>query len=183
MTLSLYEQAERFLIDAFTKAGKPTDVQHGQRTAYWIREFYPAADEALLVAGLLHDIERAFYGDWKKGSDDPAALRKHQDLSAEEAMKFLRGISVSEAIIERVGNLIRYHETGGDDDQNVLCDADCLAYFEEKASRWAKRSVEEGSQVEMRRRLEYYFSRFKSPRARQLAQPYFEEAINLLVIE
>ena len=38
----------------------------------------------------------------------------------------------------RVRMLVKKHEVGGDEDQDLLCDADCLAYMEEKAVRLAK---------------------------------------------
>jgi hypothetical protein len=116
MPSSIYSQAEQFLIDSFTKAEKPTDVLHGQRTAYWIKQLKPVADEALLVAGLLHDIERAFNGDWKNHSADPEILQRHSDLSAVEAVKFLRSINAEDRYIERVRHLISKHEVGGDAD-------------------------------------------------------------------
>lgn len=85
----LYQRVEQFMTQAFTKAGAIGNVSHHQRTVHWVKELKPDAGEALLIAGMLHDIERAFNGDWKAGSDDPEKLRKHQDLSAEVAEKFL----------------------------------------------------------------------------------------------
>ncbi len=61
--MSFLQRTEQFVIEAFTKVDKPTDIFHAQRTAYWIRQLEPNADEALLVAGLAHDIERSFNGD------------------------------------------------------------------------------------------------------------------------
>lgn len=174
---SLYEQSEQFLIDAFTKAERPTDIIHGQRTAHWIAQLKPGADEALLLAGLLHDIERAINGDWKNhATDSPEMLQKHSDLSAEEAAKFLRGMGADEPLIERVKHLISRHEVGGDADQDVLCDADCLAFFEEKAMRNAKLLKQEGRQAEMRKRLDYVFGRIISIQGQQIARPFYEEA-------
>jgi hypothetical protein len=180
MTSSLYEKAERFLIDAFTRADKPTDTLHGQRTAYWITQLQPEADEALLVAGLLHDIERAINGDWKNHSDAPELLQKHSDMSAEVATEFLRGEGAVEVFIERVRHLISRHEVGGDEDQNVLCDADCLAFFEEKALRNAKKLKQEGREAEMRHRLDYVLSRITSSRGREIARPFYDDAHRLL---
>lgn len=181
MTTLLYKQAEQFLIDAFIKADRPTDVVHGQRTAHWIAQLKPGADEALLLAGMLHDIERAINGDWKNHStDNPEMLQKHSDLSAEEAAKFLRGVGADETLIERVKYLISRHEIGGDADQNVLCDADCLAFFEEKAMRNAKLLKQEGREAEMQQRLNYVFGRIHSEEGRRIATPYFKEAMEFL---
>ena len=183
MTPSIYKKSEQFLTDAFTKANRSTDIIHGQRTAYWIAQLKPGADEALLLAGLLHDIERAVNGDWKNHStDNPEMLQKHSDLSAEEVAKFLRSAGACEPLIERVKHLISRHEVGGDADQDILCDADCLAFFEEKAMRNAKILKQEGRQAEMRQRLDYVLSRIISPRAKDIARPFYDAAMNELLV-
>jgi len=134
----------------------------------------------LLVAGALHDIERAFYGDWKKGSDDPALLKKHQDLCALEAEKFLRSERAGEDFIKKIKFLISRHEVGGDEEQTILCDADCLAYFEEKALRHAKESKLDGRENEMINKLKFNFNRISSLQARKIAQPFYDEAMEVL---
>ncbi|KKR21503.1 MAG: hypothetical protein UT48_C0007G0024 [Parcubacteria group bacterium GW2011_GWE2_39_37] len=178
--MNLYQKIEQFVTDAFTKANKPTDVFHAQRTVHWIKELKPDADEALLIAGLAHDIDRAFNGDWKRGSFDPDFLRKHQDLSAIEVEKFMKEENASKELVEKVKNLIANHEVGGDEEQNVLCDADCLAYFEEKAMRWAILAKHEGKEGEMIEKIKYYFSRFKSEKAKAIARPFYDNVINFL---
>jgi len=74
------------MVDAFTRAEASGNISHHQRTIYWIKELEPNANEALLIAGMLHDIERAFNGDWKAGSQDPEKLRKHQELARPREM-------------------------------------------------------------------------------------------------
>lgn len=176
----MFDKVEQFVLDAFTKAGAPSNISHHQRAVHWIKKLKPEADEALLIAGMAHDIERAFHGDWKKGSDDPELLRKHQDLSAVEIEKFLRHEGAKEKLIARVKHLVSHHETGGDEDQNVLCDADCLAFLEEKAVKLAERSKQEGNVHEAGRRIHMVFKRISSPKARQIAHLWHEEAILLL---
>ena len=164
--MELLEKAEQFITKALEKAENNHDLIHSQETVYWIKQLKPDADVALLVAGALHDIERAFYGDWKAGSSEVEALRKHQDMSAEEAEKFLRQEKVSEDIIERVKHLISAHETGGDEDQNILCDADVLAWFEDKAVRNIKKHKTQGKPKEaMKEKLDYLMSRLSTDKA------------------
>ena len=164
------------MADAFAKAGVASNISHHQRTVYWIKYLKLDAHEALLLVGILHDIERAFNGDWKAGSDDPKKLRRHQDLSAMEAEKFLRQEGAAEQLITEVMQLIKHHEEGGDADQSVLCDADCLAYFEEKALKKAKQFKGQGKAEEFKKKLKYYFSRITSPQARAIAQKWYNEA-------
>ena len=178
MDSALYHQTERFVIKIL--GNNPNDLFHAQRTAEWIKRLKPEADVALLISGLAHDIERAVYGDWKAGSDDPDKLQKHQELSAKEIEKFLRQEQADEEIIERVKDLVLHHEQGGTKDQNILCDADCLAYFEEKALRNAKKYKQAGKTEEFKKKLEYVFSRIHSSKAKQIAQKWYAEAIDEL---
>lgn len=176
--MEIYNKAEKFVIDALEKADNQNDIIHAKRTAYWVKQLRPDADEALLAAAIAHDIERAIYGDWKKGSDDPEALRKHQDLSAIEIEKFLKGESVDESFIEKVKYLIEHHEEGGDDDQNALCDADCLSFFEDKSLRRVRKWKEQGkTKEEMRKNMDYYFSRIITPKAKDIAKKWYDKAL------
>lgn len=177
---SITKKVEQFVEDALTKADNPKDIFHAKRTAYWIKQLKTDADDALITAGLAHDIERAFYGDWKKGSSDPKMLEKHQMLSAQVTEEFLRSENCDEQFIERVKTFIEHHEEGGNEDQNILCDADVLAYFEEKALRNAKKYKKKGRANEMKKKLAYVFSRLHSNEAKKIAQPHFDEAMQIL---
>ena len=176
--MEIYAKAEKFVTDTLEKGDNQNDIVHAQRTVYWVKQLKPDADEALLVAAVAHDIERAIYGDWKKGSDDSVALRKHQDLSAAEIEKFLAEEGVDKIFIERVKNLVAHHEEGGDAEQNILCDADCLAFFEDKALRRVQKWRELGkTKDEMRHNLDFYFSRLTSTAAKAVAQKWYDLAV------
>lgn len=176
--MEIYNKTEKFVVNILEKAENSNDIIHAKRTAYWVQQLNPNADEALLVSAVSHDIERAIYGDWKKGSDDPEALRKHQDLSATEIEKFLKSEDVNEEFIARVKHLVAHHEEGGDDDQNVLCDADCLSFFEDKALRRVRKWKEQGkTREEMRKNMNFYFSRIISGQAKNIAKNWYDEAL------
>jgi len=180
MDNNLYNKAKEFVLDAFAKAGLERDIVHAQSTAYFIKELKPEADETLLIAGLSHDIERAFNGDWKKGTDDPAMLKKHQNLSADEIGKFLLSAGADEKIINRVKRLVSQHEVGGDEDENILCDADCLAFLQDKALRVVTKAKEANNTKEAKRRINMVFSRIHTPKAKQIAQKWYDEAMKEL---
>lgn len=179
--MELLQKTEQFIVNAFTEKNLKGDVLHHQRTAYWISQLKPDADEALLIAGMSHDIERAFHGDWKAGSSDPDKLKMHQELSASDVERFLIQQEASEEFIERVRDLILHHEEGGTEDQSVLCDADCLAYFEEKAVRNAIKAKQEGRAEENKKRLLYVFNRIHLPKAKEVAMRWYSEALKELV--
>lgn len=173
--MDLYNKVEKFVVDAFMKVDKKNDVEHSKRTAYWIKKLKPDADEALLIAGVAHDIERAFYGDWKKGSFDPNALKKHQDLSAAEIEKFLIQENIDKKFIERVKMLVAHHEEGGDEDQNTLKDADTISFFERNFSNFISKTDKEQSKL----KFDGMFNRTTSEKAKQIARPLYEKALKL----
>jgi len=92
----------------------------------------------LLIVAIAHDIERAFreptYEEKFKGSSkgfaDKGHLTDHQQKGAEIMAEFLKKQGANEGLIERVKMLILKHETGGNDDQNLLKDADSVSFFE-----------------------------------------------------
>ena len=176
--MEILEKAQKFVAEILAKKKDNSDLIHSEKTVYWIKNLRPDADEALLVAGALHDIERAIYGDWKAGSSEEEALRKHQDLSAEEAEKFLAQISASQEFIERVKHLISAHETGGDEDQNILCDADVLAWLEDKAPRNVRKHKAEGKPKEaMKEKLDYLMGRLSTEKAKEIARKFYDKAV------
>jgi len=55
-----------------------------------------------------------------------------------------------------------------------------LAYFEEKALRHAKESKLDGRENEMINKLKFNFNRISSLQARKIAQPFYDEAMEVL---
>ena len=179
--MDLYKKAEQFMVTVFTKAGMLAGIKHHERTVYWIKKLEPDAGEALLIAGILHDIERAVNGDWKAGSMDPEALKKHQNLSASEAEKFLIAQSADTGLIKKVKEFIAHHEEGGDEEQNILCDADSMVYMENNAVRHAEEYKQRGkTREEVKKKLDYVFTRITSQKAKQIAFGWYKESLKML---
>ena len=169
--------------ESFTKAEMPTGVLHHERTVYWIKKLKPNASESLLIAGVLHDIERALYGDWKKGSMNKKLLDKHQKLCAREAGKFLESIGANKKIIDEVKHLIIKHEEGGDTKQNTLNDADSLVYLENQAHRHAREYKKRGkTKKQMKDKFDYILNRLQTRKAKQIAKKngWYEKAVKIL---
>lgn len=160
------------MVDAFERANDTANISHHRRTVHWIQKLKPDAGEALLIAGTLHDIERAFHGDWKAGSSDPEKLARHQELSSQEAEIFLRSEKADEWLIAEVKRLIEHHEEGGDEDQNILCNADVLAWLEEKAALKAQINKAQGTEKEFRKKLDYLYGRIKPEHAKAIAHEW-----------
>lgn len=179
--MDFYNKTKQFVAEIFTKADDLNGVKHHERVDYWVTQLEPNADEALRTAAISHDIERGINGDWKASSTDPDKLRKHQDLCAQITGDFLAKEGADKDFIMRVKHLISSHEYGGDKDQNILSDADRLTYFENVAVRHSKTYKERGkSKEEMKNKLDFEFNKIHSAKAKEIAQPWYDEAIQEL---
>lgn len=96
--MKYYPKAEKFVIDSFTKAGRIGGIPHFQRTVYWLQQLKPDADDALLIAAIAHDVERAFrspeyekrFKDSDEGFLDKDHARYHQTEGAGIIAEYLK---------------------------------------------------------------------------------------------
>ena len=160
------------------------NADHLVRTRDWLLMLDPAAGEALRLAALMHDMERYFaegspvqdLSIWPE--QDSAYRSAHSERSARIVGEWLRGEGADEALVSEVERLIVAHESGGDLDEDLVQAADSLSFLEtnqELIARWftSGRCSRERAKAQHRWMLE----RIKVERARELAQPYYEEAI------
>ena len=111
----------------------PEDPVHSKNTLNWLLTLKPDADEALQIAALGHDIERAI--DRRKVRrenfehyDQFKAAHAHN--SAKILKEVMQDCGVDETVMEQVYDLVRRHEVGGNDRSDLLKDADSISYFE-----------------------------------------------------
>ncbi len=182
----IYPLVEKFVIDAFTKAGKHSSIRHFQRTVYWVEQLKPDVDEALQCAAVAHDIERAFRAkDYNKVLESPAGytdaehMKYHQEKGAEILCDFLISRGVDQYFIQRVRNLISKHEVGGDGDQDILKDADSVSFFENNIEYFLSGVAKVGKE-KIRAKFQWMFDRITSEKARDIARPWYEEAMKKL---
>lgn len=112
----------------------PEDPGHSINTLDWLLKFEPDADEALQLAALGHDIDRAveaskvLRADFSNYDDFKAAHAKH---SAEMLLEILQQCGVGDrALSDELYRLVCVHEVGGDARSDLLVDADSLSYFD-----------------------------------------------------
>ena len=111
----------------------PEDPIHSKNTLNWLLKLKLDADEALQIAALGHDIERAVdrrkvhRKDFENYDQFKAA---HARNSAEILKEIMLDCGVDEMLIEQVYELVRRHEVGGDERSDLLQDADSISYFE-----------------------------------------------------
>jgi len=120
----------------------PEDPVHSKNTLQWLLKLQPYADEALQIAALGHDIERAI-DECKVRREDFEQYDRfkaaHAHNSAEILKEIMLDCGLDETLIEQVYELVRRHEVGGDERSDLLKDADSISYFEVNLPHYYKR--------------------------------------------
>jgi len=110
----------------------PEDPIHSKNTLEWLLKLKPDADEALQIAALAHDIERAIEKRKVKRKDykDYDEFKNAHALnSANISVEIMKECNVSTELADDVFHLIRFHETGGSRRVNILRGADGVSFF------------------------------------------------------
>lgn len=164
-------------------------AQHLLKTEEWLRRVNPHATEAMLLAALTHDMERAFPGpdspkqDPALGPDDPIYNQAHSQRSARIVSSFLREQHVSEPLVTEVARLIEVHEVGGWPEADWVQAADSLSFLEVNIDFFLSliNAPENGwTLVQVRAKFDWMYQRIKVAAARELATPLYEQALHKL---
>ncbi len=111
------------------------DCEHLRRAADWMLVLAPEAPEPLVLAALVHDLERSVPGGpvldrantpW----DDPAYNRAHCDRSAEVIAGWLAREGAPAEFLEGTPPPIREHEFGGSPHGDLMQAADSISFLE-----------------------------------------------------
>jgi hypothetical protein len=161
----------------------PEDPRHADNTLEWLLRLEPDAGEALQVAALAHDIDRAIEAVKVRRADfdDYDAFKAaHARHGAELLRPILTACGVAWDIVDEACRLVEVHEVGGDPDADLLKDADSISYFDVNLPFYYQR---EGWAETKRRSLWGY--RRLSARARKIVENigYEEEAMIRLLRE
>jgi len=181
----MLDKIKQFVNKSFGKDVNEKGVKHFERTVYWIKQLKSDADEPILIAGYAHDIARAFRDTGttetfkNKEFNDLEILRDHQEEGAKIISEFLENEEYNKEFINRIYNMIRYHEEGGNEEANLIKDADSISYLENNAVKHIKLVGELGKD-RIRNKIDWMYKRISSEKAKLLAEPYYKEAINLL---
>ena len=111
----------------------PEDPRHADNTLEWLLRLDPDAGDALQLAALAHDIDRA--DDVRKVKradfDDYDAFKAaHARNGAKILRPILNACDVAGDIVDEVCRLVEVHEVGGDPRSDLLKDADSISYFD-----------------------------------------------------
>lgn len=159
--------------------------RHLLRALEWVDVLDPDATEALRIAAVTHDSERAFPDpdcQWDSANDfdAPGYLRYHQDRCAQFTGDWLRTQLAAEALSARVVELVAVHELGGWSEANLLQAADSLSFLEVSVplvESWITSGRAPASRAGGK--LHWMHDRISStlPRARELAVPLLRNGL------
>ena len=111
----------------------PEDPRHADNTLEWLLCLEPDAGDALQLAALAHDIDRAIEEIKVKQADfdDYEAFKAaHARNGAELLRPILNACGVAGDIVDEACRLVEVHEVGGDPRSDLLKDADSISYFD-----------------------------------------------------
>ena len=181
----LYRNIEKYVFYSFRKAGRIHEVLHLIRTLYWLEQLRPDADEALRIAAVSHDIERAFRRKYVKeivkkpgGLTSTIYFKKHENRGAEILGDYLKKQGARKNLINKVKMLVSRHERGGNDDQNLLKDADSIGFFEIYANgELISEMIKHIGKKEAKRKIDFMYNRITSDEAKQITKKWYDKII------
>jgi hypothetical protein len=159
----------------------PYNRDHLLRALERLDDLAPGASEAVRLATLTHDMERAFPGPDSPAMsalDDPEYNQLHCRRSARIVTGWLREQQAPEVLIGDVERLILAHETGGWAEADLVQAADSLSFFDTnidlflgfvRSGRFPISAV--------RWKFEHTYDRIQVPQARTIARPLVNDAV------
>ena len=168
-------EARRWVVENY-----PYNRDHLLRALEWLDRLAPGAPEAVRLAALTHDMERAFPGPDSPvmGSlADPVYERLHSERSARIVSEWLASQGADEQLTRDVAALIVAHEVGGTREADLVQAADRLSFLEINVDLFLG-FVESGrfSIDDVRTKFEHSYHRIRVPDAKALARPLYEDA-------
>ena len=136
-----FEKIKKNILDIISNSPIPEDFSHAENTLKWLLKIYPEADISLKIAAIGHDIERAVPEKIKRENykNYDEFKKVHAQRSAVILKKFLLNFNLSNSIIEKVFNIVKNHEHGGDFYSDILKDADSLSFLENNIKYYYQR--------------------------------------------
>ena len=127
------ESAKQRIRATIAASKVPEDPLHAENTLAWVLRLDAKAGQALQIAALAHDIDRA--GESRKvrrcDYDDYEAFKAaHARSGANILRAILDECGVAKATADEACRLVVRHEVGGDYRSDLLKDADSISYFE-----------------------------------------------------
>jgi pyruvate, water dikinase len=157
----------------------PYNSTHLLKSLEWVDRLAADASEAVRLATLTHDMERAFGGPDAVPikMSDRAYEEAHSNRSARIVGEWLRANGAGDALTNEVQRLIRVHEWGGSPDANLVQAADSLSFLETNVDLmlgFAKTGKYSCTDIAVK--FDQMYERIQVPAASALARPMWERA-------
>ena len=182
--MDIEDKVKREIEEILKGSPVPNDTIHSQSTLKWLLVLKPNADRALQIAALGHDIDRGVSKITDKSLENMENYEQkrieHSIRSAKAISDLLKKYNFEKKFIDKVYCLVERHETGGDEESDILRDADSIAFFEYNIPIYFERYGKERTLYKIR----YMFNRV-SDRAKNIIKTikYHDKEINDLVKE
>jgi hypothetical protein len=157
----------------------PYNSTHLLKSLEWLDRLAPNASEAVRLATLTHDMERAFGGPdaIPIKMSDRAYEEAHSNRSARIVGEWLRANGAHAELIRNVEALIRVHEWGGSPDANLVQAADSVSFLETNIDLMVGfATTGKYSRAEIAFKFDQMYERIQVPAAKDLARPLWEHA-------
>jgi len=153
------EKLKGEILEILKKSPVENDPMHAQSVHKWVLKLKPDADEALQIAALSHDIDRTMTGITEKDLKDYSQIdefkKQHAKRSAQFISEILRKRGYLEDVINKVAKLVENNEVGGDEETNILTNADSISYFEGNIPTYLKRNGRE----QTKKKIQFMYKR------------------------
>ena len=174
MTSPLVQLGRLWVIDNY-----PYNSTHLLKSLEWVDRIAPDASEAVRLATLTHDMERAFGGPdaIPIKMSDRAYEEAHSNRSARIVGEWLRSSGAHSELVREVEALIRVHEWGGSPEANLVQAADSLSFLETNVDLmvgFAKTGKYTTDEIAFK--FDQTYERIQLPSAKELARPMWEHA-------
>lgn len=146
------EQLEKEIEKIISKSPVETDLVHAKSTKEWLYKLKPWADVPLLLAALAHDIERGFQKGKivEKFDNYTEYKREHSERSAKIIVDLMKKHKFDEKSIKKTERIVLLHGFGGDEDSDLVMDADSLSFFENNLDFYFKLNGKENTLKKIR---------------------------------
>ncbi|MEK6937549.1 MAG: DUF4202 family protein [Nanoarchaeota archaeon] len=170
-----FDSVKKEVQDLLPNSPVKEEAVHSNLVLKWVLKLKPDADEALKIAAISHDIDRAITGITEKDLKDYSKIDEFKKEHALRSAKFIGEILEKHGypsnIIKKVKHLVENHEVGGDAEQNILMNADSMAYFEHNIPFYLKRNGLE----QTKEKIKFMYNRLSNDAKKLVLKIKFED--------
>lgn len=128
---SNFKKLSSELADIFSNAEFELEARHSLDVLNWVKIIDPNASESLQIAALAHDLDRGIAPMIRKIDEETydEYKERHAKRSSELIAQLMTKYNFPQSTIKRTVSLVKNHEVGGDDEADILMDADSISFF------------------------------------------------------